>query len=89
MDKVAPVPMELLERRVELLVGQPPFHTAGRLDVEGKRSVDPARLRERNPVVNAELERICLNCLGRDPASRYATAEALAGELRHFLLLNS
>src|SRR5262249_45562853 len=46
---------------------------------------DPAPPRELNPRVDRGLEAICLKCLARRPAERYASAAALANDLEHWL----
>lgn len=46
---------------------------------------DPAAPSSRTPGVPRDLERICVKAMSRDPADRYATARALAEDLRRFL----
>ncbi len=69
-----------------LATGRPPFQAATPTDtilqVIHQEPVPPRRL---NPGIPRDLETICLKCLEKDPARRYATAEALVGELRRFL----
>jgi WD40 repeat protein len=69
----------------ELLTGRPPFRAATPLDtvlqVVSEEPVPPARL---NPKTPCDLETVCLKCLAKEPAKRYATAEALAEDLRRF-----
>ena len=48
-----------------------------------KRNEDPDSPRRHNPVVDEELAAICLKCLRRDPARRYATAGEVARDLEH------
>jgi WD40 repeat protein/tetratricopeptide (TPR) repeat protein len=70
----------------EMLVGRPPFHGPTVLaTLEQVRQNDPEPIRRKRREVPADLETICLCCLQKDPARRYATAQALAEDLNRFL----
>ena len=70
----------------ELLTGQPPFRaeTASEmvLLLVSQDPLPPSRL---NAMVPRDIETICLKCLEKDPARRYATAGELAADLGRFL----
>ncbi len=69
-----------------LLTGRPPFQAeslAQTLDLV--RHAEPLAPRLLNPSVPRDLETVCLKCLEKEPARRYATAQLLAEELGRFL----
>ncbi len=70
----------------EMLARKRPFRGVSRHDIfEQIETRDPRPLRESNPTVDHELQRICLKCLSRSTRERYMTADDLAEDLRHWL----
>src|SRR5260370_30891932 len=69
-----------------MLTGRPPFQGTTRLDtlVQVVHNDAPS-VRLLAPQVPRDLGTICQTCLLKDPQKRYATAEALAEDLRRFL----
>ena len=69
-----------------LLTARPPFQ-ADSLEVIVSQvlTAEPVSPRLLNPTVPRDLETICLRCLEKEPARRYASAQLLADELGRFL----
>src|SRR5262249_40940181 len=70
----------------EMLTGRPPFLAASPVQPVQRilltAPVAPSRLQ---PTVPRDLETICLKCLQKTPARRYASGQALADDLGRFL----
>ncbi|MEL7496007.1 MAG: serine/threonine-protein kinase [Planctomycetota bacterium] len=68
------------------LTGQPPFQAGSAMEtvlqvIDGE-AAKPTSI---NSTVPFDLELVALKCLERDPAKRYATADELTQDLRHWL----
>jgi WD40 repeat protein/serine/threonine protein kinase len=70
----------------ECLTGRPPFKATTVVEtliqVRTEEPVPPRQLQSQTP---RDLETICLKCLEKEPRRRYATAQALAGDLGRYL----
>jgi serine/threonine protein kinase len=70
----------------ELLTGLPPFRAVLRwaliAEILQQQPEPPSQLR---PEIPRNLDVICLRCLAKEPAQRYASARALADDLGRFL----
>ena len=70
----------------ELLTGKPPFEGNSTLLLHQIQSQDPRAPRTHDKSIPLDLETICLKCLAKSPAERYATARELAEDLQRFLV---
>ncbi len=69
-----------------LLAGRAPFGGTAVMDtLEQVRERAPEPPRRLNPRVPRDLEIVCLKCLEKDPRRRYASADALAEDLKRWL----
>jgi tetratricopeptide (TPR) repeat protein len=69
----------------ELLTGELPFRGDPRQVLRQVREEEPRPPRRWNDRIPRDLETICLKAMTKEPGGRYATAAALAADLRRFL----
>jgi serine/threonine-protein kinase len=70
----------------EMLTGRPPFRGAALVEtLQRVLSEEPLPPRRLQPGAPRDLETICLKCLHKEPRQRYASAVALAEDLRRLL----
>ncbi len=69
----------------EMITGRLPFDGESRDQIlHAVCHTEPSRPRQVNPNIPVDLETICLRSLEKEPVGRYATAAALADDLRRF-----
>src|SRR5262249_30844502 len=66
----------------ELLCGELPFRGSKMMILHQVLHDEPRAPRRLNDKVPRDLETMCLNCLQKDPAKRYASAAELSADLR-------
>ncbi len=69
----------------ELLTGERPFRGNRQMLLFQVLNDEPRPPRQLNHKIPRDLETVCLKAMAKAPARRYATARALADDLRHFL----
>jgi serine/threonine-protein kinase len=70
----------------ESLTGKPPFKGEGRSAIlEAVKTREPVPPRHLRAEIPPSLEAICLKCVEKEPAQRYASAAALADDLERWL----
>jgi WD40 repeat protein len=69
----------------QALTGEVPFRGVPHMVLQQVLNDEPRPPRRLNDQVPRDLETICLQCLQKEPGKRYATAGALAEDLRRFL----
>lgn len=69
-----------------VLVGRPPFvGNSHAVTLQLVIAQDPLSLRQLDPSLSRDIETICMKCLHKNPAQRYANAVALADDLARYL----
>jgi tetratricopeptide (TPR) repeat protein len=70
----------------EMLTGRPPFRGNTVMEtLQQVQHLEPIQPRRLQPNAPLDLQTICLKCLNKEPNKRYASAEALADDLRAYL----
>ncbi len=69
----------------ELLTGERPFRGVERMILHQILKDEPRSLQRINDRIPLDLDTITLKCLQKEPGRRYASAGALAADLRHWL----
>jgi tetratricopeptide (TPR) repeat protein len=69
-----------------MLTGRAPFDTQPAAEtLQQAADLEPAPPRSLDPAIPSGLEMICLRCLEKAPARRYASAQALADDVERFI----
>src|SRR5207248_10610852 len=69
----------------QMLTGELPFRGNARMLLHQVLHDEPRPPRSLNDKIPRDLETVCLKAMAKEPARRYPTAGALAGDLRRFL----